>query len=45
MKNHGNEGLHMGSYVFMGMPVFWWVSILIFALLLLVAAHLYRKKK
>lgn len=45
MLNHGNEEMHMGSYSFMGMPVFWWVSILVFALVLLAAAHLYRKKK
>jgi len=45
MNDHGNEGMQMGSYMFMGMPIFWWVSILIFALVLLVAAHRYRKRK
>lgn len=45
MNNHGNEGMHMGSYSFMGMHFFWWVSILIFALVLLVAAHRYRNRK
>ena len=45
MNDHGNGGIHMDSYSFMGMHVFWWVSILIFALVLLVAAHRYRKRK
>ncbi|SHG77042.1 hypothetical protein SAMN05444372_109192 [Flavobacterium micromati] len=30
---------------FFGLPLFWWVSILIFAGLVLAAAHLYRKRK
>ncbi len=30
---------------FFGLPLFWWVSILIFAGVLLAAAHLYRKRK
>lgn len=45
MNNHGNEGMHMGAYSFMGMHVFWWFSILFFALLLIVLAHRYRKRK
>ena len=45
MNNHGNEGMQMESYMFMGMHVFWWVSILILALVLLAAAHRYRKRK
>lgn len=45
MFDKGNGEMHMGSYSFMGMHVFWWVSILIFALLLLVAVHQYRKRK
>jgi hypothetical protein len=45
MFNNGNEDMHMGSFAFMGMHFFWWVSILIFALVLLVTAHRYRKRK
>ena len=30
---------------FFGLPMFWWVSILIFAGVVLAAAHLYRKRK
>jgi hypothetical protein len=44
MFNNGNEDMHMGSYSFMEC-FFWWVSILIFALVLLAAAHRYRKGK
>ncbi|EIA09470.1 hypothetical protein HJ01_01376 [Flavobacterium frigoris PS1] len=45
MFNNGNGEMHMGSYSFMGMHIFWWFSILIFALVLLVLAHRYRKRK
>lgn len=30
---------------FFGLPFFWWVSILIFAGVVLAVAHLYRKRK
>ena len=33
------------GYSFFGLPLFWWVSILIFAGVVLAAAHLYRKRK
>ena len=33
------------AYSFFGLPMFWWVSILIFAGVVLAAAHLYRKRK
>jgi hypothetical protein len=45
MFNNGNEEMHMEAYSFMGLHIFWWVSILIFALLLLVATNKYRKRK
>jgi len=45
MDNSGQEGMYMDAYSFMGMHWFWWGSILIFALLILVAAHLYRRRK
>lgn len=45
MIDKGNGEMHMTDYSFMGLHVFWWVSILIFALFLLVAAHMYRKRK
>ncbi len=45
MFSNGNVEMHMQSYSFMGMHFFWWVSILIFALVLLAAAHRYRKIK
>ena len=37
--------LQINDYSFFGLPLFWWVSILIFAGVILAAAHLYRKKK
>lgn len=40
-----NEKVQEEVYSFMGLPLFWWVSIVVFALFLLVAAHLYRRKK
>ena len=45
MNNKGNEEMYMNAYSFMGLHVFWWVSILIFALVLLAVAHRYRKRK
>lgn len=45
MDNNGNGEMHMESYSFMGVHAFWWFSLLIFALLLLVAAHKYRKRR
>jgi Na+-driven multidrug efflux pump len=45
MFDNGNGDMHMESYSFMGMHFFWWGSILIFALVLLVAGHRYRKRK
>jgi len=45
MNDHGNGGMHMDACSFMGMHVFWWVSILIFALVLLLGAHMSRKRK
>lgn len=45
MNNNGNEAMHMESYMFMGMHIFWWVSILVFALIVLAVAHRYRKRK
>lgn len=45
MNNNGNQAMQMESYMFMGMHVFWWVSILIFALIVLAVAHRYRKRK
>ena len=37
--------LQINDYSFFGLPLFWWVSILIFAGVILAAAHLYRKRK
>jgi hypothetical protein len=31
--------------LFFGLPLFWWVSILLFAGIVLAAAHLYKRKK
>ena len=45
MNNNGNQAMQMESYMFMGMHVFWWLSILIFALIVLAVAHRYRKRK
>ncbi|SDG67445.1 hypothetical protein SAMN04488062_101339 [Flavobacterium omnivorum] len=45
MNTTGHEGMLMDGYSFMGMHWFWWGSILIFALILLAAAHLYKKRK
>ena len=45
MFNNGNGEMHMGSYSFMGIHVFWWFSIVVLGLALLVAAHKYRKRK
>ena len=45
MLDNGDNGMHMEGYSFMGMHYFWWVSILIFAMLLLVVAHRYRNRK
>ncbi|WP_414000119.1 hypothetical protein ACMDB5_06070 [Flavobacterium sp. W1B] len=39
------EVMDSEAYSFIGLPLFWWVSILVFALFLLVAAHMYRRKK
>lgn len=33
------------AYSFFGLPMFWWVSILVFAGVILAAAHLYRRRK
>ncbi|MEC5167476.1 hypothetical protein RCH18_003234 [Flavobacterium sp. PL11] len=33
------------AYSFFGLPMFWWFSILIFAGVILAAAHLYRRRK
>ena len=43
MNDTGHDGMHMDGYSFMGMHWFWWGSIVIFALILLVIAHRYRK--
>ena len=45
MINKVNGEVTTEAYSFFGLPLFWWFSILIFALLILAAAHLYRKKK
>lgn len=45
MVDKGNGEMHMNAYTFMGLHMFWWVSILIFALILLALAHRYRKRK
>jgi len=37
--------LQIDAYSFFGLPLFWWFSILIFAGIILAAAHLYRKRK
>jgi hypothetical protein len=39
------EEVQIDADVFFGLPLFWWVSILIFAGIVLAAAHLYRKRK
>lgn len=45
MLNKDNGEMHMGSYMFMGIHVFWWFSIIVLGMLLLAAAHKYRRKK
>lgn len=45
MNDKGNTEMHMDAYSFMGVHLFWWVSILIFALIILAVAHRYRKRK
>jgi hypothetical protein len=45
MLNNDNGEMHMGSYMFMGIHIFWWFSIIVLGLLLLAAAHKYRRKK
>ena len=37
--------MHMESYSFMGIHLFWWFSAVILALVLLAAAHRYRRRK
>ena len=45
MNTTEHEGMDLAGYSFMGMHVFWWVSILVFALVILAVAHRYRKRK
>ncbi|SHG10696.1 hypothetical protein SAMN05444396_104357 [Flavobacterium segetis] len=37
--------MEIKSTLFFGLPLFWWFSILIFAGIVLAAAHLYKRKK
>ncbi|MEM8521963.1 hypothetical protein [Flavobacterium sp. PL12] len=45
MNDNLNAGIPSEAYSFFGLPLFWWVSILIFAGIILAAAHLYRKRR
>ncbi|WP_417983915.1 hypothetical protein [Flavobacterium sp. ZT3P35] len=45
MLNKENGEMHMASYMYMGIHVFWWFSIIVLGLLVLAAAHRYRKRK
>ena len=45
MMDKGNGDMHMNAYTFMGLHMFWWVSIIFFALVLLAVAHRYRRRK
>ncbi|MBG6110438.1 disulfide bond formation protein DsbB [Flavobacterium sp. CG_23.5] len=45
MMDKGNGEMHMNAYTFMGLHMFWWVSIIFFALVLLAVAHRYRRRK
>ena len=45
MFNNDDGKMHMRSYFFMGIHVFWWFSAVVLALVLLAAAHKYRRRK
>jgi hypothetical protein len=45
MNNTTHNGMHMDGYSFMGMHLFWWVSIVLVALLILVITRRNKKRK
>jgi len=46
MNEHGMNGnMHMNDYSFMGMHQYWWLSILVIVLVVLVVVNQYRKRK